>query len=860
MLSTQSVSVSDGGSGGDNDSVLESGEAVDLTPVVRNSGTDVAVDVSGAVGDGDGLTFDPPGSSGFPDIAPDSAEAAGNDYGATYSAAAPCGSDATATLTMTASGEQQELPIVIPTGEGGATLTSSAAGPEVPKAIPDNNPVGVASALSVTTRGRIRDLNVRIGGITHPWVGDLAISLTGPDGTTVTLARHPGGPDNSADNFTNVTFDDEAGGTIPSTGPVAGRAYRPQGDQLSRFDGKDRRGTWTLRVRDLLAGNAGTLTAWSAISRRALCDFDLTAPALQTHGVPGLARRRQRDLRLRVARLGRALRVPSRRRRVHGMHVAAGAERPSRRPAHVQRPGDRRLRQRERRDPARLAGRHRPAPDDDRQRARRLRRERRPELQLLERLGRPRFECSLDGEAFSECTSAMSYSDIGEGPHTFRVRAEDLAGNVDPTPATHSFTVDTVGPQPQVTGPVSPTKDRTPILRGTVARQAGDTLAVTVELFAGADASGSPVQTHHVTGDGQGNWAVQVSPALALGQYTVRARQVDQAGNPGQQTRTFTVVDDDEAPVVDLRAPGRGSTTSDSTPRVAGVAGTSDGDEPTVVVRLYRGSLVGGLPAHSLVLPVAAASGAFAADTPRLADGQWTAVVGQLDSAGNAGSSAPAGFTVASAPAPPPASAPGLIAVSRIEELGAVRRGGLPVLLSCAAACSARARLTISASGARRVGLSSVLIGRSSTTLAGPGQKRMSVRLRPAMRRALASASGARVLLRVRLDQGDEHASLEGIGQPAQRAARASRAPRSRAVRGDLRGRAGSPAPFVRGTDDRERCPQRRSQHAEPRPARACRATAEPAAPRASQGGTRGDGAWGGGRGVHRESDRAPDR
>ena len=418
----------------------------------------------------------------------------------------------------------------------------------------------------------------------------------------------------------------------------------------------------------------------------------------------------------------------------------------------------------------------------------------------------------------------MSYSDIGEGPHTFRVRADDLAGNVDPTPATHSFTVDTVGPQPQVTGPVSPTKDRTPILRGTVARQPGDTLAVTVELFAGANASGSPVQTHHVTGDGQGNWAVQVSPALALGQYTVRARQVDQAGNPGQQTRTFTVVDDDEAPVVDLRAPGRGSTTSDSTPRVAGVAGTSDGDEPTVVVRLYRGSLVGGLPAHSLVLPVATASGAFAADTPRLADGQWTAVVGQLDSAGNAGSSAPAGFTVAAAPAPPPASAPGLIAVSRIEELGAVRRGGLPVLLSCAAACSARARLTISASGARRVGLSSVLIGRSSTTLAGPGQKRMSVRLRPAMRRALASASGARVRLRVRLDQGDEHASLRGsvslrngrLGRVVRRghALFVATSETSR-VAGSLRRGGRTIASGVR---------QRRSEHKESRPERARRA------------------------------------
>ncbi len=30
-----------------------------------------------------------------------------------------------------------------------------------------------------------------------------------------------------------------------------------------------------------------------------------------------------------------------------------------------------------------------------------------------------------------------------EGAHTFSVRAKDAAGNVDPTPATQTFTIDT---------------------------------------------------------------------------------------------------------------------------------------------------------------------------------------------------------------------------------------------------------------------------------------------------------------------------------------------------------------------------------------------------------------------------------
>ena len=45
------------------------------------------------------------------------------------------------------------------------------------------------------------------------------------------------------------------------------------------------------------------------------------------------------------------------------------------------------------------------------------------------------FSCSLDGSAFTSCTSAVTYADLDPGKHTFRVRATDTAGNVDPTPA-----------------------------------------------------------------------------------------------------------------------------------------------------------------------------------------------------------------------------------------------------------------------------------------------------------------------------------------------------------------------------------------------------------------------------------------
>lgn len=49
-----------------------------------------------------------------------------------------------------------------------------------------------------------------------------------------------------------------------------------------------------------------------------------------------------------------------------------------------------------------------------------------------------RFECRLDRGAWKPCTSPKTVR-VKKGKHVFAVRASDLAGNVDPTPATYRF-------------------------------------------------------------------------------------------------------------------------------------------------------------------------------------------------------------------------------------------------------------------------------------------------------------------------------------------------------------------------------------------------------------------------------------
>jgi hypothetical protein len=55
------------------------------------------------------------------------------------------------------------------------------------------------------------------------------------------------------------------------------------------------------------------------------------------------------------------------------------------------------------------------------------------------------FECRLDGGAWEPCSSPKTYSGLADGSHTLEVRASNAFGT-DPTPATYTWTVDTIAP------------------------------------------------------------------------------------------------------------------------------------------------------------------------------------------------------------------------------------------------------------------------------------------------------------------------------------------------------------------------------------------------------------------------------
>jgi len=60
------------------------------------------------------------------------------------------------------------------------------------------------------------------------------------------------------------------------------------------------------------------------------------------------------------------------------------------------------------------------------------------------------FECALDAAAFSACTSPLTLGPLADGPHSFAVRAIDSEEDIDPSPATRSFSVDTAILDPKI--------------------------------------------------------------------------------------------------------------------------------------------------------------------------------------------------------------------------------------------------------------------------------------------------------------------------------------------------------------------------------------------------------------------------
>ncbi len=178
------------------------------------------------------------------------------------------------------------------------------------------------------------------------------------------------------------------------------------------------------------------------------------------------------------------------------------------------------------------------------------------------------FECSLDGGAFMSCGASFTTAALADGMHTLAVRARDAAGNVDATPAMHTWTVDTrnfvtiAAPADGAT-----TSDTTPTISGT--GLAGATVTVTVD--------GTTVGTATVAADG--TWSVTPSTALTDGAHSVTATSVSTTGITATDTNAFTV---DSSTVVEIRQPADGTTIGSARPTISGTSEPGNMVEVTV--------------------------------------------------------------------------------------------------------------------------------------------------------------------------------------------------------------------------------------------------------------------------------------
>jgi hypothetical protein len=161
------------------------------------------------------------------------------------------------------------------------------------------------------------------------------------------------------------------------------------------------------------------------------------------------------------------------------------------------------------------------------------------------------FECSLDGVAFSSCTSPQNYSGLADGRHTFAVRATDAAGNTDVTPASRSWTVDTLAPNaPVILAPAeNSTMPASFTLSGTT--EAG----TTVEIFDGTLSLGT------TQADASGAWSRALSN-ISGGSHTYTARATDAAGNTSGASNLRTVTVDATIPETTITSGASGTVSS----------------------------------------------------------------------------------------------------------------------------------------------------------------------------------------------------------------------------------------------------------------------------------------------------------
>ncbi len=150
--------------------------------------------------------------------------------------------------------------------------------------IPDNNPTGASSTITVPTGSNflITDITVTLNNLVHPFIGQLIANLTYvPTNTTVSLFNRIGrvitGVGDSSNFNGNYSFNDAFTGNIWSVAASGNSSFNiPSGNyfptgagsdtlvpMLTSLGGSQTAGDWRLTISDNGLENTGSLGSWT---------------------------------------------------------------------------------------------------------------------------------------------------------------------------------------------------------------------------------------------------------------------------------------------------------------------------------------------------------------------------------------------------------------------------------------------------------------------------------------------------------------------------------------------------------------------------------------------------------------------
>lgn len=252
-------------------------------------------------------------------------------------------------------------------------------------------------------------------------------------------------------------------------------------------------------------------------------------------------------------------------------------------------------------------------------------------------------QCKLDAGEWATCTPPVGYTGLGDGSHTFSVRATDAAGNLSAA-ATHTWTVDTGIPSISVTFPSASRAYNdttyaagcgTPAigdLCGTASDPQGNLAGVAVSIqristglfWNGTGFTSAAELFLAATGTSSWSYAVPAASFPAEGGYLVSARATDAVGLTAIDTVVISL-DRTPPPVPTLTSGPSGTTTGADTFTFTGESGAS------FECRVDAGAW---------------AACASPRTRPALVDGPHTFDVRAVDGAGNAGPVASRTWTI----------------------------------------------------------------------------------------------------------------------------------------------------------------------------------------------------------------------